>query len=109
MQFVAKSIESWDDVSVEEGIEGGLNLWRTTRDNLLKDLIKKADVMVSSLTMRPAEEHVAALNTLREQAGVQEATLFTPRGRVIVFSGSERTGLIPELPGAAIMQQLRSR
>jgi nitrogen fixation/metabolism regulation signal transduction histidine kinase len=109
VQFVAKSIESWDDVSVEEGIEGGLNLWRTTRDNLLKDLIKKADVMVSSLTMRPAEEHVAALNTLREQAGVQEATLFTPRGRVIVFSGSERTGLIPELPGAAIMQQLRSQ
>ncbi len=109
VQFVARSIESWFDVRVEKALEGGLNLGRTTLDNLLKDLIKKADAMAASLAVRPAVEHVAALNTLREQAGVQEATLFTPRGKIIVYSGSERAGLMPDLPGPAVLRQLRQQ
>jgi nitrogen fixation/metabolism regulation signal transduction histidine kinase len=107
VQFVARSIESWFDVRVEKALEGGLNLGRTTLDNLLKDLIKKADAMAGSLVVRSPAEHVTALNTLREQAGAQEATLFTPRGKVIAYSGAERTGLMPELPGAAALRQLR--
>ena len=109
VQFVAKSIESWFDVRVEKALEGGLNLGRTTLDNLLKDLIKKADAMAGSLAVRPAVEHITALNALREQAGVQEATLFTPRGKIIVFSGTEHAGLMPELPGAPALRQLRQQ
>ena len=107
VQFVAKSIESWFDVRVEKALEGGLNLGRTTLDNLLKDLAKKADVMAGSLSVRPAAEHLIALNTLREQAGVYEATLFTSRGKVIAHAGGERAVLMPELPSAAVLRQLR--
>ena len=107
VQFVAKSIESWFDVRVEKALEGGLNLGRTTLDNLLKDLTKKAEAMAVSLAVRPPAEHIAVLNTLREQAGVQEATLFTQRGKIIAYSGTERAGLIPELPGASVLRQLR--
>ncbi|MBI4189443.1 MAG: HAMP domain-containing protein [Betaproteobacteria bacterium] len=107
VQFVAKSIESWFDVRVEKALEGGLNLGRTTLDNLLKDLINKADAMAVSLAVRPPAEHITALNTLREQAGVKEATLFTQRGKIMAYSGAERTGLMPELPGAAVLRQLR--
>ena len=109
VQFVARSIESWFDVRVEKALEGGLNLGRTTLDNLLKDLIKKADSMAVSLAARPAAEHISAVNTLREQAGAQEATLFTQRGKIIVYSGSERAGLMPDLPGPAILRQLRQQ
>jgi nitrogen fixation/metabolism regulation signal transduction histidine kinase len=109
VQFVARSIESWFDVRVEKALEGGLNLGRTTLDNLLKDLTKRAESMATSLAVRPGAEHFAALNTLREQAGAQEATLFTQRGKIIVYSGSERTGLIPDLPGPAVMRQLRQQ
>ena len=52
VQFVARSIESWFDVRVEKALEGGLNLGRTTLDNLLKDLRKKADAMAASLSPR---------------------------------------------------------
>jgi nitrogen fixation/metabolism regulation signal transduction histidine kinase len=107
VQFVAKSIESWFDVRVEKALEGGLNLGRTTLDNLLKDLVKKADALAVSLAVRPPAEHIAVLNTLREQAGVQEATLFTQRGKIIAYSGNEHAGLMPELPGAAVLRQLR--
>ena len=107
VQFVAKSIESWFDVRVEKALEGGLNLGRTTLDNLLKDLVQKAETMATSLAVRPPVEHIAALNALREQSGVNEATLFTQRGRMLAFSGSERSGLMPDLPGAAALRQLR--
>ena len=107
VQFVARSIESWFDVRVEKALEGGLNLGRSTLDNLLRDLVKKADAMAGSLAVRSAGEHVAVLNSLREQAGVQEVTLFTVRGKILAYSGSERAGLIPELPGPAVMRQLR--
>ena len=109
VQFVAKSIETWFDVRVEKALEGGLNLGRTTLDNLLKDLIVKANAMSGSLAVRPAAEHLTALNALREQSGVHEATLFTPRGKVIAFSGAEHAGLIPELPSAAVMRKLRQQ
>ena len=109
VQFVARSIESWFDVRVEKALEGGLNLGRTTLDNLLKDLRKKADTMAASLSVRPAAEHYAALSMLREQAGVQEATLFTPRGKVLAYVGSERTGLMPDLPGPGVLRQLRQQ
>src|SRR5438309_3583138 len=88
LQFLARSIESWFDVRVEKALEGGLNLGRTTLDNLLKDLVKKADTMAAALAARPASEHIAALNGLREQSGVQEATLFSQRGKVIAYAGS---------------------
>ena len=107
VQFVARSIESWFDVRVEKALEGGLNLGRSTLDNLLKDLLKKAEAIAGSLAVRSPAEHITALNTLREQAGAQEATLFTQRGKVIAYSGAERTGLMPELPGAAVLRQLR--
>ena len=54
VQFVAKSIESWFDVRVDKALEGGLNLGRTTLDNLLKDLLKKAGAMTVSLAVQPA-------------------------------------------------------
>lgn len=107
VQFLAKSIESWFDVRVEKALEGGLNLGRTTLDNLLKDLNKKADTMALSLSELPVAEHLTALNTLREQLGVQEATLFSQRGTLIAFSISEKSGLMPDLPSSALLKQIR--
>ena len=109
VQFVARSIESWFDTRVEKALEGGLNLGRSTLDNLLKDLHKKADTMAATLSVRSPSEHLSILNTLREQAGVQEATLFTARGKIIAYAGTERTGLVPELPPASVMRQLRQQ
>jgi nitrogen fixation/metabolism regulation signal transduction histidine kinase len=107
VQFVAKSIESWFDVRVEKALEGGLNLGRSTLDNLLKDLALKADAMAASLSVRPPSEHIAALNALREQSGAQEATLFTQRGRIIAFAGTEKSRLMPDLPSPTALRQLR--
>ena len=109
VQFLAKSIESWFDVRVDKALEGGLSLGRTTLDNMLKELDKKADTVALSLSELPPAEHLTAMNSLREQLGVQEATLFSQRGNIIAFSSSERSGLMPDLPSTALLKQIRQQ
>lgn len=107
VQFVSKSIESWFDVRLDSALESGLNLGRGTLDGRLKELAAKADTMASRLSLHPAADHIALLQTLREQAAVGEATLFSARGKVLVFSGDEPRGIVPDAPSAAAMRQIR--
>ena len=107
VQFLAKSIESWFEVRIDKALEGGLNLGRNALDGMLKDLTAKADSMALALAVRPGAEHLALLNTLRQQAGVQEAALYTQRGKLIAFSGNDRAGIAPDAPGPAALRKLR--
>ncbi|HEY0337471.1 MAG TPA: ATP-binding protein [Burkholderiales bacterium] len=107
VQFLAKSIESWFEVRIDKALEGGLNLGRNALDGMLRDLTAKGDAMGLALSVRPVSEHLALLNSLREQAGVQEATLYTQRGKLIAFSGNDRAGIAPEAPGPAALRKLR--
>jgi PAS domain S-box-containing protein len=109
VQFMTRSIESWFDVRVDKALEGGLSLSRSMLDNMLRELAAKSEKMALSLSTRPPQEHLAALNALREQAGVPEATLFSQRGRVLAFSGGERAALMPEGPGPEVLRQIRAR
>ena len=107
VQFLAKSIESWFEVRIDKALEGGLNLGRGALDNMLRDLSLKADAISLALSVRPPAEHLAALNTLREQTGLQEVALFTQSGKLIAVSGSVRGNLVPDAPGAAALRQMR--
>jgi two-component system, NtrC family, nitrogen regulation sensor histidine kinase NtrY len=109
VQFLARSIEAWFQVPVDKALEGGINLGRGMLNTMLRDLDTKADTMALALSTRPPAEHLAALNTLREQAAVQEVTLFNMRGNVIAVAGNERVGLMPHLPGPTAMRELRAR
>jgi nitrogen fixation/metabolism regulation signal transduction histidine kinase len=107
VQFLSKSIESWFDVRVDNALEGGLNLGRSALDNLLRDLNKKGEAMALALSDQPSINHVTLLNTLREQAGVQEATLFNSRGGILAFSSAERSVLLPDLPSPSLLRHIR--
>jgi PAS domain S-box-containing protein len=109
VQFLGRSIESWFQVPVDKALEGGINLGRGMFDTMLRDLEAKAESMALALSSRPPAEHLAMLNGLREQASVQEVTLFNDRGNVLAFAGNERVGLMPQLPRAGALRELRSR
>ena len=109
VQFLSKSIESWFDVRVDNALQSGLNLGQTALDNLQHDLTKKAESMAQTLADKPASSHPAELNSLREQYNIQEATLFTERGRLISFSGSELSGLSLMVPDNKILSQIRQQ
>jgi nitrogen fixation/metabolism regulation signal transduction histidine kinase len=107
VQFVSQSIESWFEVRLDSALESGLNLGRGNLDGRLKELSAKAERMALTLSTRPSSEHVTALNALREQAAVDEAALFTIRGKVLAFTGNELSGIAPEAPSPAAMRQIR--
>ncbi|HWA13965.1 MAG TPA: ATP-binding protein [Burkholderiales bacterium] len=107
VQFLSRSIESWFDVRVDTALEGGLNLGRVNLDAMLKDLRSKAETAALTLAERGSTRQAAALNTLREQAAVYEATLLGPDGRLIAFSSTDPAQLVPELPSPSMVRQVR--
>lgn len=109
VQFLSKSIESWFDVRVDTALSSGLNLGQAALDNLQRELTVKADSMAQRLAETPASVHSIELNALREQYSIQEATLFTERGKLISFAGNERSGLAPLAPDNSILLQVRQQ
>ncbi len=107
LQFMAKSIESWFDVRVDNALEGGLNLGRTALDLLLTELHDKARRMALELSDKSPAQQVVLLDRLREQAGVDDALLLSSGGNVIA-SASKRVGkLLPDLPNTIIQREAR--
>ena len=107
VQFLQRSIESWFDQSIERALDSGLNLGRGALDSLLKDLTGKATTMAGALAVRPALEQPGALNDLREQAAVYEATLFSARGRLLAVSSAGPAALLPEALTPVVLRQVR--
>ena len=108
LQFVSRSIESWFDVKVESALEAGLNLGRTTMDSALADLQNKGRLIAEQVGDGSASATAITLNRLREQFGVQEATIFTANGRVVATASSTYDTLVPSLPDQAILEQARA-
>lgn len=109
VQFLTRSIESWFDVRVDSALEGGINLGRSVLDAQLRDLVKKSEAAALTLADEPVSTQFTALNRLREQIGVQEATLFSSRGQVLAFASSETNALIPRFPAASILRTVRAQ
>src|SRR5207244_1672923 len=77
-QFLQRSIESWFDVRMDESLRAGLNLAQNALANSRDQLAQKAETMAQALAASPGDE-IAALNRLREEHSIEEATLLTSR------------------------------
>ena len=107
VQFLSKSIESWFDVKVDKALEGGLNLGRTTLDDMRKDLEKRANAMAFSLADLQDDLVLSNFNRLLDQTGAQEGVLFSKSGQILAFSGSENEGQILNFPPPSVLHQIR--
>jgi nitrogen fixation/metabolism regulation signal transduction histidine kinase len=107
-QFLQRSIESWFDVRVDDSLKVGLNLAQGAMQNSLKELGEKAETMATALATSQATEGTT-LNRLREQHSIEEATLFTSRGRVLAQASSDPVALLPDIPGSNLLRQVRTQ
>ncbi|NWG39646.1 MAG: HAMP domain-containing protein [Hydrogenophilaceae bacterium] len=105
--FLNRSIESWFDVRVDSALGSGVNLGQAALDDLLADLTKKTERMALSLSDEGAGTVITMLSALRDQAAIQEVTLFDERGRVVATAAGEKADLLPELPDKSILWQVR--
>jgi nitrogen fixation/metabolism regulation signal transduction histidine kinase len=106
MQFAVRSIESWFDVRVDSALEGGLALGRNVLETSEAELLSKARDIAYSLSDGGAVG-ASRLNLLREQAGIESATLLTASGNVLANSTSEIAGLLPAVPPTSQLRQAR--
>lgn len=106
VQFLSRSIESWFNVRVDNSLEAGLNLGRAALDSLLADLDAKGRAFAQQLANTPDSALPLALTRLREANGISEAMVFT-NGRMVSFSTGNFGRLLPELPPATVLNQLR--
>ncbi len=86
VQFLSKSIESWFDVRVEKALEGGLNLGKSSLDNSLKVLAKKANFTALVLARKSTEHYQSALDDMADEKVEQESMVFTSKGKPVAFS-----------------------
>ena len=107
LQFMAKSIESWFDVRVDNALEGGLNLGRTALDLLLTELNDKGRRIALDLSDKPPAQQVVLLDRLRQQAGIDEALLLSSGGNVTASASKGMGKLLPDLPNTMIQRQAR--
>ena len=106
-QFVARSIESWFDVSVERALEAGLDLGRITLDAAVQDLSDRTRLAADRLADAPERRQPLALERLREQLAAQEIALLGPGGQVLASAGGSAYALGPERPGTALFKKAR--
>ena len=109
VQFLGRSIESWFDVRVERALDSGLAVGRAVLDNLKAEVSNKARLMATELADTPPAARFAALNRLREQAGIAEALLVTGSGQLIAASAAQLNELVPDLPSAAQLRTARGQ
>lgn len=83
VQFLGKSIESWFDVRVENALEGGLNLGRSSLENGLQDLVKKGKFIALVLSEQNHGRHSDTIEKLVNEGAVEEAALFNLKGKVL--------------------------
>ncbi|TKC83601.1 PAS domain-containing sensor histidine kinase [Trinickia terrae] len=118
-QFVSRSIESWFDVNVETALTSGLNLGRGMLDASLSDLQTKGRMMAEQLASTDPSSMTLTLLRLRDQFGVQDATLVetvrtvsgaTPELHVVAQATSNYAALVPDdLPTQLMLNQARGR
>ena len=107
VQFMSRSIESWFNVRVDAALESGLALGRAALESQLAELDARARAITPELNNTPDGDMAAVLTRLREANGLGDVMVFTGSGRIIAFSTDKLGTLLPRVPPASVMNQLR--
>jgi nitrogen fixation/metabolism regulation signal transduction histidine kinase len=108
LQFMSRSIESWFNVRVDTALESGLALGRAALDAQLAQLDARARSMTPDLSNTPDTDIAGVLTRLRETNSAMDAMVFTTSGRLVAFSTDNLGTLLPPLPPAPVLNQLRT-
>jgi nitrogen fixation/metabolism regulation signal transduction histidine kinase len=104
-QFVSRSIESWFDVKVENALDAGLNLGRSSLDALLEDL--QAKTKAAALQLAESGLGPLAMDRARDRTGADQLVVFNQAGQVLATAGTTQITLLPDIPSGAQLRQLR--
>ncbi|MDY3330685.1 MAG: ATP-binding protein [Pelistega sp.] len=108
VQFMSRSVESWFNVKVDSALESGLTLGQASLDTMREDLLSATRRLAINLSNVDDASLPSALTRLREDSQNTDVLVFNANGtRVIAFASSTFGSLLPQLPSANLLSQLR--
>jgi nitrogen fixation/metabolism regulation signal transduction histidine kinase len=107
LEFIQSGIDSWFDVRIEQSLNDALELSRTSLDARKLDLLKQTEQLAREVAVVPNEQVAVVLNDLRNRSNSYELTLLSNNGHIIASSSADPSVIVPELPGEAILSQLK--
>jgi len=106
VKFVSRSIDSWFEVHLDSALETGLNLGRSVIEAQLKELSNKGNSIALKISVIPVTEQYQALEMYREQAGIQEAAIYSLNGQILNKSISQQPAIAIGPLSPSIISQL---
>lgn len=108
VQFMSRSVESWFNVKVDSALESGLTLGQASLDTMREDLLSATRRLAINLGSVSDTDLPEALTRLREDSQNTDVLVFAANGtKVIAFASSTFGSLLPQLPSANLLNQLR--
>jgi len=107
LQFLQRGVDSWFDVRIEQSLEDALKLSQVSLDLKQRDLVKQMPVIVSSLRDVPNANAGLVLSDLLTRTGASELSLIGKTNRIIAFSSSDPSRIVPHRSDEDILMQAR--
>jgi len=109
LQFLQRGIDSWFDVSIEQGLHDALSLSQAALDIRLHDVLELTANMADELSDSPQATLALTLYDLRVRSGAAELTLIGGDGRIVASSSADPSNIIPNQPPSEVLMLLRNR
>lgn len=111
LHLLHRNIDSWGDVRVETALDEALQLGQISLNARLRDLVRRTQGMVRSnapaLRVETGALAALTLNGLQRDSRVGQLVLLDLSGRVVASTAPLREQLTSDLPGEAVLLQLR--
>ncbi len=107
LTFLLRGIDSWFDVQIDQAMEDALELSKASLGLNQRVLLKYTQRLLRDVEDVSETALALSLSELREESGASELALLTPSGQVLASSNANPTILVPDKPGAEVMQQVR--
>jgi len=128
INFLARGVDSWFDVKIGDALDDALELSRSALDLRMREVLNQTEKVAEEIGLgsepsgvlnldalrNPGSTIVANawdpgprdLDLLRRRAGAEELAIVTVQGRLLE-SSSSGTDLVPNLPSAPILLQVK--
>lgn len=107
MQFLLSGIDSWFNVEVEKALEDALELSQTSLDLRKRELLKRTIELSKELEGVSDGSLALSLSDLRANYEAVELIVIGKNSRIIAFSSTDTTQVVPNRPSDDVMLQLR--
>ena len=107
MKFLHQSIDSWFNVELDGAMEDALELSHASLEQRVRWNLKQSQRITESLSNKSVQEISLEIEQLREIAAANEVTLLSKKGKIIAFSGLNRSDILPSLPVSSLFLQVQ--